>query len=216
MKYQNLMLNMMIILFIGCQSDRYKTDNIAPEGWIALFDGKSLDGWKANENPGTFKVKDGMMVAEGGRSHLFYFGSVQQADFKNFEFRADYKTEAKANSGIYFHTDFDYSTSPGKGYETQIYNTYGDGPSTGSLYNVVNFTDSPIADNEWFTVYITVIGKRIVIKLNNTLRLDYDEETDANAVNRNDRKLSSGTFALQHWDSKSRSYIKNIFVKPLP
>ena len=29
------------------------------QGFYSLFDGKSLDGWKANENPQTFKVQDG-------------------------------------------------------------------------------------------------------------------------------------------------------------
>lgn len=29
--------------------------------WISLFDGKSLDGWKANEHEDTFKVADGQI-----------------------------------------------------------------------------------------------------------------------------------------------------------
>ncbi|RPI01053.1 MAG: DUF1080 domain-containing protein, partial [Calditrichaeota bacterium] len=32
------------------------------DGWISLFDGKSLDGWRANEHPKTFQVRDGMIV----------------------------------------------------------------------------------------------------------------------------------------------------------
>jgi hypothetical protein len=32
------------------------------DGWVPLFDGKSLDGWKANEHPQTFSVKDGEIV----------------------------------------------------------------------------------------------------------------------------------------------------------
>ena len=31
---------------------------------ISLFDGKSLDGWKVSENPDSFSVKDGMIVAQ--------------------------------------------------------------------------------------------------------------------------------------------------------
>ena len=34
----------------------------ADDGWQSLFDGKSLDGWKASETPGTFSVKDGLLV----------------------------------------------------------------------------------------------------------------------------------------------------------
>ena len=47
----------------------------AEDGWVTLFDGKSMDGWKATpDNPGTFKLVDGMLVANGKRQHLFYTG----------------------------------------------------------------------------------------------------------------------------------------------
>src|ERR1043166_542102 len=73
------------------------------DGWFSLFDGKSLDGWKANENTGTFSVVDGDIVAHGPRSHLFYVGPVSNHDFKNFEFKAEVMTKPSSNSGIYFH-----------------------------------------------------------------------------------------------------------------
>ncbi|MEO8351997.1 MAG: family 16 glycoside hydrolase, partial [Chthoniobacteraceae bacterium] len=47
------------------------------DGWISLFDGQSLEGWTVNENPETFTVKDGDLIAHGNRSHLFYTGPVQ-------------------------------------------------------------------------------------------------------------------------------------------
>lgn len=187
-----------------------------PAGWKALFDGKTLNGWKANENPETFKVMDGMIVAEGKKSHLFYTGSVQNAEFKNFELKADFKTEPEANSGIYFHAAFNYSNFPQKGYEVQIANGSGVGPTTGSLYNVVDFSDSPVHHGEWFTIHIIVKDTKVITKVNDKLRLEYDEKTDPNAVGRKSPKISSGTFAIQNWNPKSRFYVKNIFVKPLP
>ena len=41
-------------------------------GWIAMFDGKTLEGWKAGDNPESWSVKDGKIVGDGERSHLFY------------------------------------------------------------------------------------------------------------------------------------------------
>ena len=41
-------------------------------GWQLLFDGKSLNGWKASETQGTFSVQGGELVVFGKRSHLFY------------------------------------------------------------------------------------------------------------------------------------------------
>jgi len=37
----------------------------ADGAWTALFNGKDLTGWKANENVTTFSVKDGAIVAHG-------------------------------------------------------------------------------------------------------------------------------------------------------
>ena len=75
--------------------------------WIEMFDGKSLKGWKVNtENPKSITVKDGNIVIDGPRAHLFYAGDVADANFKNFVFRAQVKTFPKANSGIYFHTKY--------------------------------------------------------------------------------------------------------------
>ena len=64
----------------------------AQDGWISLFDGKSLDGWKAAERPATFSVKDGAIQAFGDRAHLFYMGSVGDHNFTKFEFKAKVMT----------------------------------------------------------------------------------------------------------------------------
>src|ERR1700685_2870475 len=76
------------------------------DGWLSLFDGKSLTGWKVGDNAATFSVDSGMIIVHGNTAHLFYEGEVHQHHFKNFEFKADVKTMPGANSGIYFHTDF--------------------------------------------------------------------------------------------------------------
>ena len=57
----------------------------ADEGWVSLFDGKTLAGWKASEAPGSFRVVDGAIACDGPRSHLFYVGADGKAAFENFE-----------------------------------------------------------------------------------------------------------------------------------
>lgn len=174
-------------------------------GWISLFNGKDLSGWKASEGV-EWKVEEGCIVTPPKRSHLF-----TTDEFKNFEFKADVMTTPGSNSGIYFHTKYE-DTFPNTGYESQVNVTHGDPVKTGSLYNVVKLYETPAKDNEWWTQEIRVKGKNIVVKINGKTVLDYTEPEGVTGT----RKLSKGSFALQGHDPKSVVRYKNIMVKPLP
>ena len=89
-------------------------------GWTDLFDGRSLAGWKAAENPASFRVVEGAILAEGPRAHLFYTGPEDRATYENFEFTTDVKSQPGANSGIFFHTVWQESGWPSQGFEVQV------------------------------------------------------------------------------------------------
>ncbi len=199
--------------FVSCSTTSKNTGS----KWISLFDGKSLNGWKVGDHPETFKVDSGMIVVNGVTAHLFYNGDVQNHDFKNFEFKADVMTKPGSNSGIYFHTAFQQGGWPAKGYEVQVNNSHTDWRRTGGLYAVDDVKEVYVKDNEWFTEYIKVEGKHIIIKLNDKTVVDYTEpENVERPTDMAGRKISDGTFALQGHDPKSKVYFKNIMVKPLP
>ncbi len=185
----------------------------ADEGFVSLFDGKTLDGWKINEHPDGLKVEDGCIVVNGDRAHVFYDGTVANHDFKNFHFKAEVMTYPHANSGIYFHTKFQADGWPSKGYESQVNNTHGDPKKTAGLYNVKDNFDAVAKDEVWFLYEIIVEGKHIVTKIDGKVITDYTEPAD---LNRPERQLSSGTFALQIHDPGSKVKYKNIMVKVLP
>jgi hypothetical protein len=158
-----------------------------------------------------------MIVANGDVAHLFYNGDIKQHDFKNFEFKADVMTTPGSNSGIYFHTVYQESSWPKKGYEVQVNNSHGDWRRTGGLYAIQDVKEVFVKDNEWFTEYFKVEGKRVIVKLNDKIVVDYTEPADVKREAGNEgRVISSGTFALQGHDPKSKVYFKNILVKPLP
>lgn len=209
-------LSIWCVLVSSCQLALGKETSSKEDGWISLFDGETLNGWKASEeNKDTFSVRDGMIVVDGPRSHLFYVGPVENANFKNFELKADVMTKPRANSGIYFHTEYQKSGWPDKGYEVQVNNSHSDWRRTGSLYGIKDVRGSSAKDNEWFTEHIIVQDKQIIIKVNGQTIVDYTEPKDV-ARSNSGRKISSGTFALQGHDPKSVIYYKNIMVKPLP
>ena len=185
--------------------------------WVSLFDGKSLDGWKVGENASTFSIEDGAIAVNGNVAHLFYDGPVKNHSFKNFEFSAEVKTLPGSNSGIYFHTEFQQSSWPQKGYEAQVNNSHTDWRRTGSLYAIEDVKETYAKDNEWFTEYIKVKDKHIIIKINRKTVVDYTEPDNAERPDgMKGRILSEGTFALQGHDPKSKVYFKNIKVRVLP
>ena len=122
-----------------------------------------------------------------------------------------------ANSGIYFHTAYQQDGWPAKGYEAQVNNSHTDWRRTGSLYAIQDVKEVFVADNEWFTEHIIVKGKKITIKINNKTVVEYTEPDNVERPkDMAGRKLSSGTFALQGHDPKSKVLFKDIMVKLLP
>lgn len=184
------------------------------DGWVRLFDGKTLNGWKASEAVESWSVDDGALVAHGKRSHLFYVGD--QKPFVNFELKADVWTEPGSNGGIYIHTQYQDSGWPRHGYEIQVNNTHKDPIKTGSLYGVTNVMNiSPAQDRQWFTEHIIVQGNRIIVKVDGKTVVDFTEESGRKAGKDFTRKLSQGTFGLQGHDPNSIVRYKNILVKRL-
>lgn len=220
---RRLLMTGTLALLVGCGSmlqAEDKKDDKAPKadkkGFYQLFNGKNLDGWKIAENPKAFKVEDGKLVVGGNRGHLFYAGKVKDAKFKNFIFEAELMTKPKANSGLYFHTKFQDKGWPAHGYECQVNNTHGDPKKTASLYDVKNNLKEVAKDNKWYKQTIIVVGKRIILKVNDKVITDFTEPENVNYPGWPNRKLSEGTFAIQAHDPGSVVYYKSIKVKPLP
>jgi hypothetical protein len=198
-------------------ADEAKGKKKGEKGFISLFDGKSLNGWKVNkENPKSITVKDGNIVIDGPRTHLFYAGDVEKHNFKNFVLRAQVKTFPKANSGIYFHTKYEDSGWPYAGFEAQVNNTHGDPKKSGGLYAVKDVNPAPAKDGEWFDYEIRVKDKKVIIKINGKITSSWKEVPNApHLKSMPGRKLGSGTFALQAHDPKSVVHYRNIRVRPL-
>lgn len=185
----------------------------AGSGWVSLFNGKNLTGWKVYpKGTGGWKVEDGAIVGRGPASHLF----SERGDFRNFHFRVEAMINDKGNSGQYFRTQF----GPGfpRGYEAQINATHGDPIRTGSLYpdfrekrlqgvkgNLV--MKAPHKANEWFTQEVICKGDHITILVNGKKLVEF---TDAKSPYR------TGHFAIQQHDPGSVVKVRKAEVKVLP
>ena len=170
-----------------------------PGKWIKMFNGKSLKGWKAADNAESWKVKDGMIVGDGQRSHLFYM----LHECENCEFKADIRLNHSGNSGMYFRATF----VPGwpKGYEAQVENTSGDPQKTGSLYNIKKIFEQKVQDDTWWNEHIIANGKHIQIFVNGEKLVDTE-----------DGSYTKGYLALQQHNKGSVVEYKNLYMRILP
>jgi hypothetical protein len=217
----------------------------AEEGFVSLFDGKTLDGWKVGENADMFQVRDGMIVMECPATtrhpaHLFYVGSVGHHDFKNFDLKVDVMTSPKANSGIYFHTKYQESDWPTFGIECQVDNSHADWRRTGSLYglrhiswgpesppknnkeNVTILPKPPVRDDAWYTQEVIYQDGLITVKLDGKTMFEY-RLPHADVEHKLPPRMTwlpRGTFALQGHPPMpghiSKACFRNIRVKVLP
>lgn len=208
-------LGLCCALLLGSMSNVSLAESPAKddEGFVTLFNGKDLSGWKNNERPESFVVKDGAIVAQGDRSHLFYVGDDKP--FKNFELRLKVMTTPGSNAGVYFHTKYQDQGWPKFGFEAQVNSTHKDPIKTGSIYQVKNITDAPSKDDEWFDYTIRVEGKHITTIVDGKVQADYTEPEDAQPGKDFTRVVDAGTFCLQAHDPKSVVYFKDIRVKRL-
>jgi hypothetical protein len=176
--------------------------------WIPLFDGRTLTGWRASENPATFHVENGEIVVHGPRAHLFYDGPVMNHEFKDFEFKTDVMTKPGANSGIFIRTAFQPTDWPSKGYEVQVNNSHSDWRRTGSLYAVQDVRAAR-KDGTWFTIHTIVRGRRIRVLLDGKQVVDYTEPAGSAT------RLTGSTIALQGHDPESEVHYRNVMIRPL-
>lgn len=176
------------------------------EGWITLFDGTSLDGWRM-AGPGNFTLEtDGSMLSRGGMG-LFYY---EKRMFRDFVLELEWKVDNRntANSGIFLRfpaktNDPWYAVN--NGYEIQIDDT--DDPSryTGSVYGFqapVKLASRPVG--EWNQYRIQVTGQRYEVWLNG-------EKVNDFFGNRG----REGYIGVQNHDAGSRVWFRNIRVQPL-
>ena len=96
-----------LALFSSCASQEQNT--LTPEeiadGWVLLFEGKTLDGWK--DYNGTtltqpWHVVDGCIQAKGDGSDASGY-IVTDKEYENFELSWDWKLSKGGNSGMLYH-----------------------------------------------------------------------------------------------------------------
>jgi Domain of Unknown Function (DUF1080) len=161
-------------------------------GMKTLFNGKDLDGWVVEGNPGSdrladgrpvWSVRDGLIRCEGKG---FGFLRYDREQFTDFTLHVAFRMAPKCNSGIGVRTrQFDPARSRETrpsiySYEIQLVDD-GKPPSptsNGSLYRYVAPKENALKPaGQWNEIDVTCDGPRIRVVLNGRLIQDVDQST---------------------------------------
>lgn len=174
--------------------------NAVEEGFISLFDGKSLNGWHLM-NGAKFEVEDGVIKHDKG--HGWLRSDKQYADFNiRMEFRF---LKPKQDGGLFLRAGMEGKDWPDKKYEIQIENTARMGIIFGAKHslNVELAKKALKPDGQWNEYDITVVGPKIEVRLNGELVSSTEAATS----------LKKGYLGLQAEDGLHE--YRNIRVKDL-
>ncbi len=168
------------------------------DGWVLLFDGESLFGWKAASEV-DWRVLDGSIVANRGNLGLLH----TLGDFDNYILSLEFRAAPGTNSGVFLRTAPVCSDAGphGEGYELNI--APPDNPfPTGSLVQRSRIA-IPVETDGWQRYWVVVLGPRIEVWLNDSRVQGYTDPVP----------LRSGKIGLQF--NQGGIEFRNIKLKPL-
>jgi hypothetical protein len=225
------LLLVIIVLLLQSAAFGQEVLNKAPEGFVALFNGRDLTGWKGllarpYDNPikraklspdalateqakadmsmlEHWTVKDGVLEFDGGG-----FSLATMRDYEDFELLVDWKiVNPRGDSGIYLRG------TP----QVQIWDPEQHKIGSGGLYNNQKNPSKPamIADNpigQWNTFRIKMVGERVTVHLND--KLIVNQVVLENYWDRSRPIFPSGQIELQcHGDP---IHFRNIYIREIP
>jgi len=155
----------------------------AQDGWVTLFDGKSIDNFN-KVGDANWRVEDGSVVADKGNGFL-----VTKNSYGDFQLRAEFWVGPDANSGIFIRCTDPDKIGTASGYEVNIWD---DRPekdyATGAIVGIAKVDPMPRATGQWNVYEITAKGGTFTVTLNGKKTVDGAQDT----------KFANGRIALQH------------------
>jgi hypothetical protein len=158
-------------------------------GWVQLFDGKDLKGWRGYKKPDAsetrWKVENGMLTinSNGAGDTKGQRDLITEGTYEQFDLRWEWKISQGGNSGVKYFVLEDENSAIGHEYQVIDDERHPDakiGPhrQTAAFYDVFPAHDRPLKPaGEWNTSEVIVKGKHVTHILNGKTVLEYDLES---------------------------------------
>jgi alpha-3'-ketoglucosidase len=188
--YRMKSLLLLCSLFIGLirepalAADNQLTKDEAKQGWILLFDGKTLNGWMTSDSkPSQRPVEDGTINPHNSGAYML----VTKKEFGDFKLQLNFKLSPHCNSGVFFRV-YSLTPKPGKdvgynGIEVAIDDTktasYVD---PGAIYDLSKPTKNALRPlGEWNHLVLTSQDNRAIVELNGEVvnNVDFNKFTES-------------------------------------
>jgi hypothetical protein len=169
------------------------------QGWISLFDGRTLFGWQPNSDM-NWTVQAGVIRADRGQPGLL----LTTFELADYELRCDYRLEKGGNSGIFLRTPFSPKNPAKDCYELNMCDSHPAFP-TGSIVGRKKAEGTFSGEGDWMRMFVRVAGNRITARLNDQPVIDFkDESADRLKVGRIGLQMNGGAVEF-----------RNICLRPL-
>jgi hypothetical protein len=166
--------------------------------WVTLFAGQDLTSFDTVGGANWAMVDDTVQAVDGEGGFL-----VTRGGYGDFLLRLEFWTSPDANSGIFIRCQDASEITAGSCYEVNIFDQRPD-PTyrTGGIVNFAEPMAQIDAGNQWNTYEIRAEGTHIVVTLNDTVVVDFEDDT-----------FAVGAIALQ-WGAGTVRF-RNVLIRPL-
>jgi Domain of Unknown Function (DUF1080) len=158
------------------------------DGWLPLFDGRSLDGWEQKNGTATYRAEDGCIVGKTTEGSANSFLCTQKS-YGDFELKFEVKVDDELNSGVQIRSaskpDVDNGRVHGPQVEIAINGDagyiYGEGLKTGWITDERKDPGARAAfkKGEWNKYRVLAEGKTIKTWINDVpVTTTVDEKTN--------------------------------------
>jgi hypothetical protein len=169
------------------------------DGWLKLFDGQTLFGWKANSNA-NWTADGGAIKADSGEPGML----MTTVPWGDYELKLEYRLSKGGNSGVFLRSAFEPKNPAADCYELNFCDSHPEYP-TGSIVGRQKATRTVSGEGDWKSVRVRVDGPHIEAEFDGEPAVEFNDESPS--------ALAGGLIGLQM--NGGSIEFRNVTLRPL-